>query len=998
MKFPNNHYKKGTRYTAVILALSFILIAPTAGAQDAQTKKDSLQAYEIPYLVGAAQELTINAINDLNGLKRNISEDVKEQLIRYIFGAFEEEGSASIQSDLSYDVPPSTLRRRSPITLAKYSSDFETEFEIAEIRVDIHSFRFTFPESPGPGTYELYGSYEQHFAGEQGDTLNSTAQEKLVKYIARRDPDSGKLDIKIISIAFSDPDKMPEFMEEEELRMLSQQYLKWRREGSPLDNLQVMSSEAVLETYNVVQKKRAEKSRSFANTIDKCMKAQARGDIQVAAEHFIQAEKMQRSHPFVLSEKDDIRSALTSEIKNVDDRTRQAHEAGNYAEAKALIDKNTILIDLWSNLNNRRYDDAKKILEDSEEIENKNNAWQEQLRRIENPTYRKQLHVDLKAQTENKACTGNNDSEDRALAKKLTLLAMIESIEPSGRNSNPQGLLLNALKCNSSFAPAKKELLKMNQGDPQQAISFLNDLIYFETENPQYFFKRGRKQFAQGNTEDARKDFVKTIENDPNNTAARLALAKIDLDKMRYNEAIEQLNVLKGISENPETDILMAYAYLERDGHESEEAAEAAKRYKLLNPDRSSQNCLDSLSDIYRNRAQYHRLTSKQNNEAAKYYEKQMVLAGHLKSNFNEWALAAECYFEMGNSRNHYERALVFADLSIAQSKGNSPEALLIKGRIHRDRRHYSESKKSLYDLIQIRDDYRSNFELAETFFAEGREYVVSRVYFQKALDKMARQAPKSEEYITHLRLCQCFREEKEIKQSLDHCKQAIKAQSKKGEAYYERGLTYASSEKKSDRKKAVASLTDAQKRGFDFYLAGTAQVSAYMNMGKHKQADAEFDKLTTQVAGELTAADYAERAEIKLYMDDLDAASTSLQTAVSRNAEFESTYRYAVLQGFLALKKFRNSGSSPEYRKKYLGEAGEHFSNAIDRNVTGAEGYLGMSMYKYYTGEIENAKDELFKSIRHGINNEDIEGDRIFRSYFTERYIKKPLKNRSYI
>ncbi|MCA1752177.1 MAG: hypothetical protein LC670_10375 [Flavobacteriales bacterium] len=906
MKFPTKIPEKSLRYAAFILTLSLILIIPTAGAQDAQTEKDSLQAYEIPYLVGAAQELTVNAINDLNGLKRNISEDVKGQLMRYIFGAFEEEGSASIQSDLKYDVPPSTLRRRSPITLAKYSSDFETEFEIAEISVDINSFRFTFPESPGPGTYEIYGSYEQYIKDEQGDTLNSNAQEKLVKYIAKRDPVSGKLDVKIISIAFSDPDKMPEFMEEEELKMLSQQYLKWRREGSPLDNLQVMSSEAVLETYNVVQKKRAEKSRSFANTVDKCMKAQARGDIKVAAESFIQAEKMQRSHPFVLSEKDDIRSALTAEIENTDKRTRQAFEAGNYVEADKLITANAGLIDLWSNLNNRRYDDAKKVLELQEEIRNKKEAWQDQLRRIENPTYRKQLQSDLKAQTENKACTGNNDAEDRALAEKLTLLAMIERIEPSGRNSNPQGLLLNALKCNSSFAPAKEELLKINEGDPQKAISFLNDLIYFEPENPHYFFERGRKHFLQGNTEDAQKDFIKTIENDPNNTATRLALAKVDLQKMRYDEAIEQLNILKGISESPETDILKAYAYLERDGHESKEAAD--------------------------------------------------------------------------------------------QSNGNSPEALLIKGRIHRDRRHFAESKKSLYDLIQIRDDYRSNFELAETFFAEGREYVVARVYFQKALDKMARQAPKSEEYITHLRLCQCFREEKEIKQSLDHCKQAIKAQSKKGEAYYERGLTYASSEKKSDRKKASASLEDAQKRGFDFYLASTAQVSAYMNMGNHKKADAEFDKLTTQVPGELTAADYADRAEIKLYMDDLDAVSTSLQTAVSRNNEFESTYRYALLQGFLALKKFKNSGSSPEYRKKYLSEAGEHFSNAIDRNVTGAEGYLGMSMFKYYNGEIENAKDELFKSIRHEINNKDIEGDRIFRSYFTERYVKKPLKNRSYI
>ncbi|MFN2424399.1 MAG: tetratricopeptide repeat protein, partial [Cryomorphaceae bacterium] len=573
MKFPTKIPEKSLRYAAFILTLSLILIIPTAGAQDAQTEKDSLQAYEIPYLVGAAQELTVNAINDLNGLKRNISEDVKGQLMRYIFGAFEEEGSASIQSDLKYDVPPSTLRRRSPITLAKYSSDFETEFEIAEISVDINSFRFTFPESPGPGTYEIYGSYEQYIKDEQGDTLNSNAQEKLVKYIAKRDPVSGKLDVKIISIAFSDPDKMPEFMEEEELKMLSQQYLKWRREGSPLDNLQVMSSEAVLETYNVVQKKRAEKSRSFANTVDKCMKAQARGDIKVAAESFIQAEKMQRSHPFVLSEKDDIRSALTAEIENTDKRTRQAFEAGNYVEADKLITANAGLIDLWSNLNNRRYDDAKKVLELQEEIRNKKEAWQDQLRRIENPTYRKQLQSDLKAQTENKACTGNNDAEDRALAEKLTLLAMIERIEPSGRNSNPQGLLLNALKCNSSFAPAKEELLKINEGDPQKAISFLNDLIYFEPENPHYFFERGRKHFLQGNTEDAQKDFIKTIENDPNNTATRLALAKVDLQKMRYDEAIEQLNILKGISESPETDILKAYAYLERDGHESKEAA-----------------------------------------------------------------------------------------------------------------------------------------------------------------------------------------------------------------------------------------------------------------------------------------------------------------------------------------------------------------------------------------------------------------------------------------
>lgn len=998
MPTSTNHPEKSAGLIAAVLTILLLTMATGSSAQNNRTEKDSLKAYEIPYLVGAAQELTINTVNDLNGLKRNISEDVKRQLLRYIFGAFEEEGSASIQSDLKYDVPSETLRKRSPITLAKYSSDFETEFEIAEIDVDLSSFRFTFPESPGPYTYEIYGSFEQYLKDENGDTLNSRAQEKLVKYIAKRDQSSGKLEVKIISIAFADPKKMPEFMEEEELRMLSQQYLKWRKEGSPLDNLQVMSSEAVRETYDVIRKKRSEKKRSFENTIHKCMKAQARGDIKVAAEHFIKAEKMQRSHPFVLSEKDDIRSALTSEIQNVDKRTRQAYEAGNYSEAEKLIVANTSLLDLWSSLNNRNYDDAKKILENRAEIGNKHEAWQDHLRRIENPTYRKELFADLKAQTENATCTGNNKTEERALAEKLTLLAMIERKEPSGRNSNPQGLLLNALKCNSSFAPAKKELLKIHDADPEKAITFLDDLIYFESQNPEYFFERGRKNFLGGNTADARKDFSKTIESDPNNMSARMALAKIDLAKMRYNEAIEQLEILKGISESPEIDILTAYAFLERDGHDSEEGAQAAENFKLLNLDQRSQNSLDSLSEIYRNRTQYHLLTSKQNSEAAKYFEKQMVLAGHLKTNFEEWALAANCYFEMGNSRDHYERALAFADHSIAQSKGNSPEAALIKGRIHRDRRNYVESKNNLYNLIKIRDDYRSNFELAETFYTEGKEFVVARVYFQKALRKLPKQALKSEVYITNLRLCQCFREENEIKLSLDHCKKAIKAQPKKGEAYYERGLTYATSDKKSHRKKALASLTDAQKKGFDFYLSSTAKVSVHKDMGKYKKADAEFDKLKVQVADELTAADFAERAEIKLFLNDLDAASSALQTAVSRNSDFASTYQYAILQGFLALKKFKNPGSSPEYRKKYLGEAGEHFSNAVDRNVTGAEGYLGMSMFKYYNGEIENAKDELFQSIRHGIDNEAIEGDRTFRSYFTERYIKKPLKQRSYI
>lgn len=978
----------------ILCMLTLTACIPSMHAQSSTSPKDSLAAFEIPYLVGEAQNITSNFINDLNGLKRNISENVKSQLFSYIYGSFEEEETASIQSDLRYDIPDATLRRRSPITLGKYTSDFETEFDVAAIEIDLQSFRYTYPENPGPLTYEMYGAYQQYILGEEGDTLNDTAQERLIKYVAKRDPNTGRLNLKIVSIAFLDPDKLPEFMDREELDILSQQYLKWRSEGSPLDNLEVMSNEAVEEAFEVVRKRREDEKLTFTATVDTYMKAEERGDIQTAAEQFVKAEKMKRSHPFVLSEKDNIKGSISEEIEMTHKRTLDAAKALNFEEASQLLAHNKALIDLWQVLNNRKFEDTQRVLGNEAAIEAGKNSWSDELRRVENPTYRKQMHEELKGKTAEKDCDNADDKQE--FAKSLTLLAMIEIEEPSSRSPKPEELLLKAISCAPSFAEPKKVLLKRYESTPDKAIALLDDLVYFEPHNPSYFLQRGQLYAAKGQNDKALQDLEMAHRNDPNSALAWKASAELSLAQNNFSSAIEKLNILKEISDQPKVDILLAYAYLEQDGPLSEDAIKSVKRYRILTLDDESEAALQEIATKYKQQSIYHRNTSKQNDEAAKYYEKMLVMVGHVKSYFEEWAFAAECYYEMGNSRNHYDRALAFADLSLAQSRGKSPRASRVKGLIYRERKDLNTARSNFYDLLDQQNDYASNFELAETYYLGGREYVVARVYFEKALEKMSKKDNKGEQYITHLRICQCYREEKKIKEALSHCKEAIKAQPKRGEGYYEMGLTYASADKKGDIKKSISAYDEAQKKGYDLYKASIARASAHIKLMDFKKAKEEYDQLKAKNKTDLTALDYAASAHTHMLLDKLDLAATDLQQAVALNSDFRETSKYGQLQGFLALKKYNSTGSSPQIMQQYLAEALDHFQQAIDRDITDPDGYLGLSMYHYYTENEALFLSHLKSAIDYGFANQPLEDDSSFKSYFKDKEVKKAMKSRS--
>lgn len=989
--------KSITTTTAAPFALFMLALcsmARPAQGQVNQTERDSLAAFEIPYLVGEAQNLTTSFVNDLNGLKRNISENVKSQLFSYIYGSFEEEETASIQSDLKYDIPDATLRRRSPITLGKYTSDFETEFEVGSIEIDPQSFRFTYPENPGPLTYEMYGAYRQFLLGEEGDTLHDVAQEKLIKYVAKRDPSNRRLNLKIVSIAFLDPAKLPEFMDREELDILSQQYLKWRSEGSSMDNLQIMSNEAIEEAYEVVRKRREDKKLTFTSTVDIYMKATERGDVRSAAEQFIKAEKMQRSHPFVLSEKDNIKGGVSEEIDMIHKRTEDATKAMNYNEASRLIAHNKAMIELWQALNSRKYENTQRVLGNEDAIEAGKAGWNDDLRRVENPTYRKQMHEELKSKTAGKDCNSADDKSD--FAKSLTLLAMLEMDESSSRSLKPEELLLKAITCAPSFAEPKKVLVTLYGTNADKAISVLDDLVYFEPSNPAYFLDRGHLYAAKGEKEKALQDFEHAHHNDPNNKAAWMASAELSLALNSYASAIEKLEILRAISDQPKVDILLAYAYLEKDGPNSEDAAKAVERYRIIALDRDSEAALHQVANKYKEQSIYHRKTSKQNAEAAKYYEKMLLMVGHVKAYFEEWAYAAECYYEMGNSRNHYDRALTFADLSLAQSRGKSPRASKVRGYINRERRDFNSARDNFYDLLEQQDDYASNFELAETYYQGGREYVVARVYFEKALEKMSKKASKGEEYITHLRICQCYREEGNTKESLKHCKDAIKAQSKRGEGYYEMGLTYAGSDKKGDVKKSISSFNEAQKKGYDLYKTSTGRAQAYAKLTDFKKAKEEYDQLKAKNKNDLTALDYAESARIHLLLDKLDLAASDLQQAVALNSDFRESATYGQLQGFLALKKYNSTGSSPQVMQQYLSEARDHFQQAIDREITSPDGYLGLSMYHYFSGNEDLFMGHLNSAIEYGFHNEPLEDDRSFKSFFKEKEVKRAMKSRS--
>ena len=968
-----------------------------AGAQRSEAERsDSLSAYEIPFLVGAAQELTDGLIsNDLNGLKRNVSEEVKEQLIRYIFDAFEEEGSATVQSDLSYDVPVSTLRRRSPITVSKYTSDFETNFDIGSILIDLNTFRFTFPENPGPYTYEMYGAYQQYLLGPEGDTLNDVPQDRLAKYVARRNPTTRRLDVKILSIAFLDESRLPEFMEREELEILSQQYLKWRREGSSYDKLEMMSSEAIQEAYDVVRKKREDKRLSFSNTVDRYLQAMNRGDMKAAAEEFLKAEKMQRSHPFVLSEKDNIQNGLTEEVLHVHSRMQEAEAAANYPEAAAQLSALKALLDLWRGLNNRAYDEARQMLANESRIESQNRNWLDYQRQIDNATYRKQLHEELSEKVKDIDCREMPEEERQRLALSHMVLGKITSIIRLGRkDAPPESYFLQAINCHPAFALPKLELVKILEHDLEKAESFLDDLLYFEPQNPKYFFRRGVLRYRANRRGQAYDDFSKAVSYDANHSAAWLELAKMDLVNKEYKEAISKLEILDGISDQPIIPVFTAYAYLESEGHESEKAREAVDQFKLLKLDARASGALDSLAGIYMDQAFYHRRTSRQNTEAAKKYEKMLVLVGHRKSFYLQWADAAECYYEMGNSRNYFDRALHFAELSMAQSRGNSPKAAKVMGLLYRDRGDYARSKENLYTLLALRNDFDSNFELAETFFEEGREYVVARVYYEKAAAHLGKRAPKEDEYRVQLRLCQSYREEGETKQSLNHCKKTIKLKPKKGEGFYERGLTLAAAEKRSFQKKSLGQFDDARKRGFDPATIYRVKAETLMGLGIFKKAKKEFDELVNLSESEVSPMDYAHRARVHMMLNELDLAYSDLQKAVARSTDFQDTYIYSTLQGFLALKKFRDSGSSASFKQQYLDEAQQHFSRAVERNITGADGYLGLSMYHFYSGSTEEALEKLSLAIGHEVDIEFLQKDMRFKGYFTDRDIKQKLKS----
>lgn len=967
-------------------AILFTFQICTAKLQ-AQTsiKKDTIADFEIPYIVGEAQELTVRLIGDLNSLHANIPENAKTIVYDYIYDAFKEEENARVLSDLDYSRPLSYLQNRNPISISKYALDYEVNPSINQILIPVESFKFTFPENTGYHQYDLYGAYEQYFVDVEGDTLNKEPFLKLASYAATRDSITNRFDLKILSIVFLDSGRQLDFMLEEELAVLTQKYFEWKKSGSSLDNMEMMSDEGFKETLRRAKEKRDTKEALVFATLEKYDKAKIRHDIIGAAEEFAKAEKLQRNNPILLKDKASLSEDLTKKIEENFERAGNALNAWNYDEASKLAEENEKALGLWADLNNRKYDNERKIKSQQAEIDEAQNTWSDSQRKVDNELFRQQFKDDLIGEVNSVTCTGSDKNED--LAKKYYFLGQIARLQ------NEPGLIYfqKAVDCRSEFAIPKVKIVESAKSGYAVVLGYLDDLIYFEPKNPNYFVMRGGEYLRNNEVGKAEKDIHEALKYDPNNKNALLKLAEIQIRNQAYTLALRNLDNLLYIDNLPQASILAAYASLERNGENDPGARKYVKNYVDVPLDRSSANVLDSIIILYQGGAIHHRNTTMQDYEAAKFYEKMFVMAGHVPKYYAEWGLAAKCYYDMGDEKNNFNRALVFADSSITQSSGKSKNGYLVKGLVNREQQNYEESKESLFSLLKIQNDYNSNYELGETFYAEGREIVSARVYYENALERLGRRKDKEKIYSAHKRMGQCYRKESKYKLSEGQLKKMIKVYPKKGDGYYQMALTYLANPKKI--KRSFTYFERALSKGYDGYAVHSSTALAYYKLEDYKKAKKTFEQLRFKYESSMSEEDLLNEARTFIALNELKEATSSLRLVVSRNNEFASTAEYNYLQGLINLRKARGSGMSSGVVESALAGAKTNFEEAIRLDITNPNPYFGLSMAEFNLNQKESSLTNLTKAISLGVDYEQFKNESRFKNYFKSKDVKQKLK-----
>lgn len=973
-------------WSATVLLIAGCLLPPKTAHAQTIFQKDSIADYEIPYIVGEAREMTLRLMSDLNSLHANIPEDTKSTIFDYVYEAFEEGENARVHSDLKYKRPAYSLRRANPISISKYALDFELDPEINQIVVPVDSFQFTFPEFTGSNQYEMYGAFHKYFLNVEGDTLNDEPMIRLAGYVASRDTVTGRFNIKLQTITFLDKTRLPDFMLPEELAGMAQQYFEWKKSGSSLDSLQMMSDEALKETLREAREKRASKEKVVAGILIAYQHARARHDIVGAAGYFAKAEQLQRNNPILLSDKTDVSEKLAAKIEENYDRSSDALNAGNYEEASRLSTENDDDMGIWSQLNSRKYDNFQKIKQLESEIAEAKKAWDESQRKIENPVFRDDYMNDLLRAVGTSTCETSGKSE--GLAEKFYFLGQIGILQNTTESA--VDYFHKAVDCKSEFAAPKLALIKW--GDKSRVAGYLDDLIYFEPKNPQYYLRRGLYRMHRNETQKAQEDFAKALTYDPNNAEALMRLAQTQIKNDNYEPALTNLDNLLYIDSLPEAAVFATYAALE-----SEENARDAMRYVAVyaSPeiDKRAKQTLDSLVTIYRRKAEEARNVKMKDYEAAEYFEKMFVLAGHFPEYYPDWGAAAQCYFDMGNENDNYERALLFADSSIAQSNNGSNNGFMVKGKIERINKNYEASKKSFYDLLQIRDDAIANYELGETYFQEGREIVSARVYFENALKRLGKSKSNTLRFNAHKRRGQCYRIEEKYKLSEDQLKEAIKVFKKIGEGYYQMGLTYLANPKKSKTKKAFKYFDKALSKGYDDYTILSATARAHYKLEDYKKAEKAYQQLHQLYEKSISNEDLLIEAKNFIALDELKKATANLKQIVSRNNAFSGSFRYNYLQGIIHLKKARGTGMSPGVVTQTLKDAEGYFQVARSVEIANPSNYLGMSIAQFYLDRRAEAMQNLSKALNLGVDVEPFDDDKKFKKYFKSKPIKKEIK-----
>ena len=948
-------------------------------------KKDTIADFEIPYIVGEAQELTIRLIGDLNSLHANIPEDAKSTIYNYIYDAFVERENARVISDMDYTRPLSYLQNRNPISISKFALNYEVDQVISQILIPVESFKFTFPENTGYHQYELYGSYEQYFTNVEGDTLKNEPFLKLASFVATRDSVTHRFDLKIRSIVFLDTQKQPDFMLKEELAVLTQKYFEWKKSGSSVDDMEMMSDEAFQETLRRAKEKRDSKEALVFATLEKYDKAKLRNDIIGSAEEFAKAEKLQRNNPVLLKDKTNLAEALTKKIEENFERASNALNAWNYKEASKLAAENEKALGFWMDLNSRKYEKAQKITDLQAEISKAENTWNESQRKVDNELFRQKFRDELTREINSVTCSSSDKKNE--LAMKYYFLGQIGALQ----NEVGQNYYQKAIDCRSEFALPKLELIISDKLGDDVVLSYLDDLIYFEPKNPEYYFMRGALYLKNRDVDKAEKDILQALSYDANDKKALLKLAEIQIRNQAYTLALRNLDNLLYIDSLPEASILGAYASLERDGENNPEARKYVKDYSNKPLNKTAKIVLDSIMNIYQGKAIHNRNTTMLDYEAAKYYEKMFVMAGHIPQYYSDWGLAAKCYYDMGNEANNFNRALVFADSAISQSGQKSVNGYLVKGLVNRAQQNYGESKESLFNLLKIQDNYNSNYELGETFYAENREIVSARVYYENAFERLGKQKDKKTLYSIYKRIGQCYRKEGKYKLSEGQLKKAIAVYPKMGEGYYQMGLTYLANPK--NVKKSFKYFDKALTKGYDDYAVLSATAYAYYQLEDYKKAKKTFEQLRFKYEKSMTQEDLLNEAKTFIALNELKEASSNLRLVLSRNNEFIGTSEYNYLQGLINLKKARGTELSTGVVENALTDAKSNLEEAVRLDITNPNPYLGLSIVEFNLNHNESSLTHLSKAIALKVDYEPFEKETRYSNYFNSKDVKKKLK-----